>query len=101
VANVAAATVAATNVAAIAATTANLAAAASLATNVAPANATAANVTAAACCRHVQYVALLLQHNATNATLQRLQTLTWRNRRLPSPTRINLEEPYVTQPNQD
>jgi hypothetical protein len=28
--------------------------------------------------------------------------LTWRNHRLPSPTRINLEEPArVTQPNQD
>jgi hypothetical protein len=26
---------------------------------------------------------------------------TWRNRRLPNPTRINLEEPKVTQPNQD
>ncbi len=26
---------------------------------------------------------------------------TWRNRRLPSPTRINLEEPQVTQPNQE
>ncbi len=27
--------------------------------------------------------------------------LTWRNHRLPSPTRINLEEPQVTQPSQD
>jgi hypothetical protein len=27
--------------------------------------------------------------------------LTWRNCRLLSPTRINLEEPKVTQPNQD
>ncbi len=29
------------------------------------------------------------------------EDLTWTNRSLSSPTRINLEEPQVTQPNQD
>jgi hypothetical protein len=31
----------------------------------------------------------------------RRNIFSWRNCRLPSPTRINLEEPQVTQPNQD
>jgi hypothetical protein len=30
-----------------------------------------------------------------------LQKYAWRKRRLPSPTRIDLEELYATQPNQD
>jgi hypothetical protein len=77
VADVAAANAAATNVAAIAATTANIAAAAFLATNVAAANATTANVTAAARCRRVRYGALLLQHNGSRYLPDIFWSLYW------------------------